>query len=408
MNDGVERARAIGLDILQPSATELQHGLELHEEALVFESYGFSPRAAIDGAAVARLVEEGASDRELGEQMEEMGLLRMTEDAHLRDEYARAFAYAGVDCVFQNAGEECQSAAQLLKRLGNFTYLTDMLGDVMMRVPTPGAIVEAKRAGKRSLYMSANGVPLAQEWKTAEEELRFVRVFFQLGVRMMHLTYNRRNMLGDGCAEKTDAGLSDLGRAAIAEMNRVGVIVDVAHSGWQTCIDAAEASRLPIVSSHAGVHALSGHVRCKTDAVMRAIVDKGGTLGICCVPAFLGGSGDINAFLDHIDYVAKKFGVDAVTIGTDRAYVPPIANEEWAKVPKLGRKRARFEGFWPPNDPLFAAEWKEERMQQSLAWTNWPLFTVGLVQRGYSDDDICKILGGNILRVTKAVWDGRG
>ena len=67
MNDGVERARAIGLDVLQPSATELQHGLALHEEALVFESYGFSPRAAIDGAAVARLVEEGASDRELGE-----------------------------------------------------------------------------------------------------------------------------------------------------------------------------------------------------------------------------------------------------------------------------------------------------------------------------------------------------
>jgi len=407
MNDGAERARAIGLDVLQPSAKELQHGLELHEEALVFESYGFSPRAVVDGEAVSRLVEAGASDRELGEAMEEMGLVRMTEDVHLRREYAEAFAYAGVDCVFQNAGEECQSPPQLLKRLGNFTYLTDMLGDVMMRVPTPDSIVEAKRLGKRSLYMSANGVPLAQEWKTAEEELRFVRVFFQLGVRMMHLTYNRRNMLGDGCAETTDAGLSDLGRAAVAEMNRVGVIVDVAHSGWQTGIDAAEASTLPIVSSHAGVHALNGHVRCKTDAVMRAIVDKGGTVGICCVPAFLGGSGDINAFLDHIDYVVKKFGVDAVTIGTDRAYVPPIAAEEWAKMPKLGHKRARFEGFWPPNDPLFATEWKEERMQQSLAWTNWPLFAVGLVQRGYGDDDIRKILGGNILRVTKAVWDGK-
>jgi membrane dipeptidase len=407
MNDGAERARAIGLDVLRPSAKELEHGLELHEEALVFESYGFSPRAVVDGEAVSLLVEEGASDRELGEAMEEMGLVRMTEDAHLRREYAEAFAYAGVDCVLQNAGEECQSPTQILKRLGNFTYLTDMLDDVMMRVPRPDSIVEAKRLGKRSLYMSANGVPLAQEWKTAEEELRFVRVFFQLGVRMMHLTYNRRNMLGDGCAETTDAGLSDLGRAAIAEMNRVGVIVDVAHSGWQTGIDAAEVSSLPIVSSHAGVHALNGHVRCKTDAVMRAVVDKGGTVGICCVPAFLGGSGDINAFLDHIDYVVKKFGVDAVTIGTDRAYVPPIAKEQWAKMPKLGRKRARFEGFWPPNDPLFSTEWKEEKMQQSLAWTNWPLFAVGLVQRGYSDDDIRKIIGENILRVAKAVWDGR-
>lgn len=407
MNDGVEKARAIGLDVLQPSAKELQHGLELHEEALVFESYGFSPRAAIDGAAVADLVEQGASDEELGEAMEEMLLMRMTEDENLRCEYAEAFAYAGVDCIFQNAGEECQSPAQLLKRLGNFTFLTDMLADVMMRVPTPDAIVEAKRAGKRSLYMSANGVPLAQEWKTAEEELRFVRVFFQLGVRMMHLTYNRRNMLGDGCAETTDAGLSDLGRQAVAEMNRVGLIVDVAHSGWQTGIDAARVSSLPIVASHSGAHALSGHVRCKTDEVMRAIVDKGGTVGICCIPAFLGGSGDINAFLDHVDYVAKKFGVESVTIGTDRAYIPPVANEEWAKVPKLRRKRARFEGFWPPNDPLHASEWKDERMQQSLAWTNWPLLSVGLVQRGYSDDDIRKILGENILRVARAVWQGR-
>ncbi len=282
-----------------------------------------------------------------------------------------------------------------------------MLSDVMQRVPTPDSIVEAKRAGKRGLYMSANGVPLAQEWKTVEEELRFVRVFFQLGVRMMHLTYNRRNMLGDGCAEVTDVGLSDLGRAAIAEMNRIGVIVDVAHSGWQTGIDSARASTVPIVASHSGAHALNAHVRCKTDEVMRAIVDTGGTVGVCCVPAFLGGSGDINAFLDHIDYIAKTFGADVVTIGTDRTYVPPMAPEEYQKMPKLGRKRSRFEAFWPPGDPLFAAEWKEEKKQRSLAWTNWPLFAVGLVQRGYGDEDIRKILGGNILRVARAVWESK-
>ena len=77
-----------------------------------------------------------------------------------------------------------------------------------------------------------------------------MRVFFQLGIRMMHVTYNRRNLLGDGCAEPANGGLSDLGRAAIAEMNRVGVIVDVAHSGWRTSLEAAKASQKPMVASH--------------------------------------------------------------------------------------------------------------------------------------------------------------
>lgn len=404
MNEQVQKAREIALDVLQPSQKEIDHGLELHCHSLVFESYGFSPRAAVDGEAVAQLVEEGGSDVEVRERLEEMFLCNMATDPELAREYLEAFDYAGVDCIFQNAGEECQAPLQLLKRLGNFTYLTDRLGEFMQRAAVPDDIVRAKELGKHCLYMSANGVPLAQEWRTAEEELRFVRVFFQLGVRMMHLTYNRRNMLGDGCEEKSDVGLSDFGEAAVREMNRVGVIVDVAHSGWQTGIDAARVSQKPIVASHSGAHALGQHPRCKTDEVIRAIVDKGGTVGICCIPAFLNGSGDINAFLDHIDYVVRKFGVDAVTIGTDRAYTPPRDAEERRKIPKLRSARTRFEGFWQPDDPLHDSRWRDERMQQSLAWTNWPIFTVGLVQRGYSDDDIQKILGGNILRVAREVF----
>ena len=118
MNEAVENSRQVALDILQPSSADLERGLALHEEALVFESYGFSPRAAVDGDTIARLIEEGAGDEEVGEVMEEMLLMRMAEDAHLRDQYIDAFDYAGVDCILQNAGEECQMPTQLLKRLG--------------------------------------------------------------------------------------------------------------------------------------------------------------------------------------------------------------------------------------------------------------------------------------------------
>ncbi|MBT3345503.1 MAG: dipeptidase [Gemmatimonadetes bacterium] len=407
MNERVKQDWQVALDVLQPSETDLEHGLELHRQSLVFESYGFSPRGAVDGDALAVIQAAGATDEEFGEASENMFLARMADHADLAAEYHQALDFAGVDCILQNAGEECQDPLQLIKRLGNFTYLTDMLGEFMQRVPTPQAILDAHAAGKHGLYMSANGVPLAQRWKTVEEELRYVRVLFQLGVRMVHVTYNRRNMLGDGCEELTDVGLSDFGRAAIAELNRVGIIADVAHSGWQTGIDTAAMSSVPVVASHSGAHALSGHPRCKTDEVMRAIVDTGGTVGVCCIPAFLGGTGDISAFLDHIDYMVKLIGAESVTIGTDQAYVPPSNATERQKIPDRGRRRTRFEGFWQPDDPLNDPAWREPRMRQSLAWTNWPLFTVGMVQRGYSDDDIQKILGGNILRVTQEVFDGR-
>jgi membrane dipeptidase len=220
---------------------------------------------------------------------------------------------------------------------------------------------------------------------------------------MMHVTYNRRNPLGDGCGEATDGGVSDFGRAAIAEMNRVGVIVDVAHAGWRTSLEAAKASQHPMVASHTTAAALHRHIRGKPDEVIRAICDTGGLVGICCISGFLGGEGSIAAFLDHIDYVVKKFGIDHVAIGTDIAYESRNATAERGKIPKRTDSRRslpRWEALWPEGS-------LGGRADPSLAWTNWPLFTVGLVQRGYADDAIQKILGGNILRVARAVWEKR-
>ncbi|MDP7635080.1 MAG: membrane dipeptidase, partial [Candidatus Latescibacteria bacterium] len=99
-------------------------------------------------------------------------------------------------------------------------------------------------------------------------------------------------------------------------------------------------------------------------------------------------------------------GPQAVTIGTDLAYVSERDAQEREKF-KVARGRTRFESFWQPDDPLNDPAWREPRMRQSLAWTNWPLYTVGMVQRGHSDEDIRGILGGNILRVTREVFDAR-
>ena len=211
----------------------------------------------------------------------------------------------------------------------------------------------------------------------------------------MHLTYNRRNLLGDGCAEPANAGLSDLGRAAIAEMNRTGVLVDVAHSGWRTSLEAAKASSKPVVASHSGAAGVHRHIRSKPDEVIQAIVDSGGYVGVYSVGAFLGKGGDLNAMLDHIEYLIQRFGAGHVAIGTDLSYIPVGANAEWKKSGPRPKSRPRYEALWPEGA-------MDGPSHQSLAWTNWPLFTVGMVQRGIKDADIRKVLGGNVMRVIEA------
>lgn len=397
MNARMKADHDLALRILKPTKKQLEHGLELHRDALVFDTYGFMPRAAVDGDVLATAIDNQASPVEIQDMQEDLSMTRFVKNERERLELENAWKVSGVTCVFQNSGEEGNEVKKLLKRLAHFTYTTDMLKDFVTKAVTPDDIIRAKNEDRHALYFTGNGVPLPQDWASVEEELRYISIFFQLGIRMMHLTYNRRNMIGDGCAEKSNAGLSDFGRAVVKEMNRVGVIVDIAHSGWQTSLEAAQLSDRPMVASHSSVAVLHEHIRSKPDPVIKAIADTGGYIGICCIPRYLGGSGDIAAMMKHIDYVVKKFGADHVGIGTDVAYTSSSAKEENSKIPAYRRLRTRWEALWP-EDPF-----KETvEMQQSLAWTNWPLFTVGMVQMGYTDEDIRKILGGNALRVARA------
>ncbi|GJM27625.1 MAG: hypothetical protein DHS20C17_02600 [Cyclobacteriaceae bacterium] len=398
MTPDMKDAYEVALSILKPSKSQLEHGLELHKNSLVFDTYSFQPYAAIDGKLMAETIGENASVLEIHDLKEDMMMTRFVESERERIEYENAWKASGVTCIFQNAGEEGNAINKLIKRLAHYTYTTDMMGDFVTKAVLPEDIVRAKNEDRRVLYFSGNGVPLPQEWVSEEEELRYIRVFFQLGIRMMHLTYNRRNKIGDGCAETSNAGLSEFGKAVVKRMNKVGVIVDIAHSGWRTSLEAARISERPVVASHSTSASIKEHIRSKPDEVIKAVADSGGYIGICCIPRFLGGTGDISAMMKHIDFVAKKFGFDYVGIGTDKGYSSKYAEEEGNLVNAYPKSRTRFEGLWP-EDPFVTSP----EMIQSMAWTNWPLFTVGLVMMGYSDYDIQKILGGNALRVANAV-----
>ncbi len=404
LNPKIREARELSLSLLKPSARDLAKGLELHADALVVDAYGFAPRAAVDGLKFKEAVEAGVSEAELVDLREEMSMTRWATDTVERNEFLDAMRAAGVTCIFQNAGEEGSDPLRLIKRLARFTYATDLARDDCAKAIRASEVEEAKKRGKHCLLFSGNGVPLRQEWESARDELRMIRIFYQLGIRMMHLTYNRRNPIGDGAGEPGTGGLSDFGHAVVAELNRCGVIVDVAHSGWRTSLEAARASQKPMVASHSACGGLYSHFRAKPDEVVKAICDTDGYIGICVIPRFLGGDGDILSFLNQVDYAVKKFGAEHVAIGTDIAHVSANEEAQRAKIPKrttpnpksaLGSER--WEHLWPEDNFV-----PKPHAEKSLAWTNWPLFTVGMVQRGHKEEDIRKVLGKNVLRVLSA------
>ncbi|HZH74086.1 MAG TPA: membrane dipeptidase [Mariniphaga sp.] len=402
MDPTMKESYDIALNLLKPTNSQLEHGLELHKNSLIFDTYGFQPTAAIDGNAMVKAINDNASQLELQDLSEEMRMTRFVNFEKEKKEFENAWIASGVTCVFQNAGEEGNAVDRLIKRLARFTYSTDMLRDFIYKAVTPEDIIKAKREGKRVLYFTGNGVPLPQNWISVEDELRYLRVFYQLGIRMMHLTYNRRNAIGDGCGEKANGGLSEFGYHVVKEMNRIGLIVDISHSGWQTSFDAAKISEKPVVASHSCVTSINNVIRSKPDNVIKALADSGGYIGICCIPRFLGGSGDIVALMEHIHYVVKNFGADYVTIGTDHGHSSRYSAEEnqiVAAQVKRSPNRTRWEALWPEEGPFTT----QSNMQRSMAWTNWPLFTVGLVKFGLKDDEIQKIIGLNAIRVAKSV-----
>ncbi len=144
LNPQIQASRDVALGILKPSTAELDRGLKLHTESLVFDAYGFGPRAAIDSAAYAAASEGGASDAELQDLNEEMTMTRFATDAVQQQEFRDAWRASGVTCVFNNAGEEGQDPLRLLKRLARHTYTTDLLRGLVFKAAVPNDILTAK------------------------------------------------------------------------------------------------------------------------------------------------------------------------------------------------------------------------------------------------------------------------
>jgi membrane dipeptidase len=256
-------------------------------------------------------------------------------------------------------------------------------GDLCLAT-TAADIDAAKRSGRVAVVMQfQGGTPL-------EYNANLVEAFYRMGIRVIQLTYNARNPLGDGCTERTDVGLSDLGLEVIAEMNRLGLLVDLSHVGYRTSMEAIEASQAPVVFSHSNAKAVCDSPRNLADDQIRAVSARGGVVGVVAFPAFVSKhpSPTVEHLLDHIDYLVSLAGDDHVGLGFDFS----TETED------------DYEYFKYRTDVYPKPPWVYPAGIDGFE--KIPNVTRGLVARGYTDDAIRKILGGNFLRVFRQVWGG--
>jgi len=218
------------------------------------------------------------------------------------------------------------------------------------------------------------GFQSSDHFRTAED----VALFYGLGQRVSQLTYNDRCRLGSGCRDPHDGGLTDFGRRIVGEMNRVGMAVDVSHCAERTTLEAIARSDRPVLVTHANCRALAAHPRNKSDAVIRALAQRGGVMGIAAVRAFVGPGATLDRLLDHFAHVAELVGVEHLGIGSDC--------DLDLRDPATGRPREAYDipGLRPA------------RRAYDLA--------AGLLRRGFRDADVELVLGGNFRRVLGQIW----
>lgn len=264
-------------------------------------------------------------------------------------------------------------------------------------------IQRAEETDRTGIIMGFQGA----NW--VRDEISRITTVAELGVRVIDLTYNRGNTLGDGCCEHRNAGLTMLGREAVDHCNERGVVLDVSHCHDATTMEVVERSTDPVIASHIGCRTLANSTaRAKTDEQLRAVAENGGVNCITPFPPVIKRDPEthevqpatVHDVLDHIDHTVKICGIESVAFGGDMSE-KVLDQESITQGSNLN--------VWRKTHPEVYGAGPTDRMDPypvGLArYTDLENLTRGLVERGYEDDEIAAVLGGNLLRVFETVWD---
>jgi membrane dipeptidase len=292
-----------------------------------------------------------------------------------------------------NASLDSGSLTKAIKNLEEWQTRIKENPDRLILAKSADDFLKAKKEGKTAILLGFQNTTMV------ENSVDNVDALYNAGTRWMQLTYNERNLLGDGCTERTNAGLSDFGIEVVERMNELGMIIDLSHCGAQTTNDGIKFSKSGATINHSMCEALhKNHPRAKTDAQIKAMADKGGVMGIICLGYMigpnLGTDTTLETYVDHIEHAVKVGGIDHVGLGADFAIqgleATGATRENWY-VPRLTRFKPSYNVQWPPWIPELDTTDRYRHVARLLA------------KRGFSTGDIEKILGLNWIRYYREV-----
>lgn len=290
---------------------------------------------------------------------------------------------AGVDFLSVNVGYDVQRWTDTIRVLAAFRRWFEALEDFVL-AGTVGEVRAARAAGRMAVAFDLEGM------NALDGDLDLLHLVHTLGVRQILFAYNRNNFASGGCHDE-DTGLTDFGRAAVREMNDLGILVDCSHCGYRTTMEAMELSRAPVIFSHSNPRALRDHERNIRDEQALACAATGGVVGVNGIGLFLG-EDDIRteALADHVEYLLDLVGSAHVGIGLDYFFEADVDAS-------FQEALAGNEDFWPrkqyPGGAIRCATPSQLRELTAL-----------LLARGRSETEVRAVLGGNFLRVAGEVW----
>ena len=315
-----------------------------------------------------------------------------------------ALADSWWDCVFDNFldGAACITSKNgwkwddIIYDMGmRFCDLAHQ--DFIIKCERVDDIQRAHREGRIALVAAQEGAAMI------ENELDRIEILYGIGLRVLGITYSESNALGTGLKETRDGGLTSFGRKAVRRMNEVGLAIDCAHASDQTTLDTVAVSQHPIFLTHTGARGLWNIKRLAPDNVIRAVADKGGVIGIEAAPHTTVSPQHrrhgIESFMDHFEYVKDLVGIDHVAFGPDTLYGDHVGlHKVYAAALSIEETQDAGAGDSPEHIPVDYVRGIENPTEGSKNLPRW------LVKEGYSDADIAKVMGENIIRVLKEVW----
>jgi membrane dipeptidase len=365
----IKFAAVTGVAALHPSLTKLSASPIDYDAAIVIDACGGPGRVGVD------------SDR-------------------LTEEMIQDVRSSGVTCVNTTVGYvgnkgDLEAFQDICQGIANWEKEIDRHPNVFLKVKSAKDINEAKSTRRLGLiYGLQDGVAF-------QHDLKRLEILYGLGVRVVQPTYNVRNLIGDGCMEPGNAGLSRIGQDVVKKMNELRVLIDLSHCGRQTTKDVLSLSTQPVAFTHTGCTTIHDHPRNKTDEELQLLAKKGGVAGIYFMP-YLRQTGqptseDVIRHLEHAIHIA---GEDHVGIGTDQPLSPLQLTKEFVRKHKEDIARRRELGINAPGESedvyLYIPDLNTTQRLNTLAEM--------LSKRGHSSERIGKILGGNFHRLLTEVW----